>query len=453
MAVTAATPQGAAAAQNPAYRPASHLFVRRAAALGFGAFRCGASRDTLDPMNPDAHTLWRAPMWALSVLLACLGMLGPFAIDTYLPAFTGIAASVDATPLQMQQTLSIYLIGFAVMSLFHGALSDSFGRRPVVLWGVAVFAVASAGCALSQTIGQLVFFRLLQGLSTGAGIVVSRAVIRDMFPPADAQRVMSQVTIFFGAAPAIAPIIGGLLFVHAGWHAIFWFLTAVGVALWIANWKLLPETLHLGARQPFNVRHLLRGYWQMGSSGRFVLLALASGIPFNGMFLYVLSAPVFVGEHLGLAPQQFFWFFLFTIGGIMGGAWWSGRLAGNLPPPRQIRRGFRIMVSVSVVNVIANALMPAQAWWALPLIALFSFGWALMVPVVTLMVLDLVPERRGMASSMQSCLAASANALVAGLLAPLVMHSTLLLALASMGLMSIGLASWLWVKPRLAATA
>lgn len=401
-------------------------------------------------MNPDAHTLWRAPRWALAVLLACLGMLGPFAIDTYLPAFTGIAESIAATPVQMQQTLSVYLVGFAVMSLFHGALSDSLGRRPVVLTGVAVFTLASIGCALAQTIGQLVFFRLLQGLSTGAGIVVSRAVIRDMFPPADAQRVMSQVTIFFGIAPAVAPIVGGFLYVHVGWHAIFWFLALVGVALWIANWRLLPETLHASARQPFNARNLLRGYWQLGSSARFMLLVLASGVPFNGMFLYVLAAPVFAGEHLGLAPQQFFWLFLCTIGGIMVGAWWSGRLAGKLPPARQIRRGFRIMVSVSVVNVAANLLWTAQAWWALPLIGIFSLGWALMVPVVTLMVLDLAPDRRGMASSFQASIASAANALVAGLLVPLVMHSTVALAFASLGLMSIGLVSWLWVKPRLA---
>ena len=407
------------------------------------------ARARSDAMNPDADKLWTAPRWALAVLLACLGMLGPFAIDTYLPAFSGIAAAVDATPLQMQQTLSVYLIGFAVMSLFHGALSDSFGRRPVVLWGVAIFTLASVGCALAQTIGQLVFFRLLQGLSTGAGIVVSRAVIRDMFPPADAQRVMSQVTLFFGVAPAIAPIIGGFLYVHADWHAIFWLLALLGAALWFANWKLLPETLHASARQPFHPRHLLAGYWQLGGSAKFVLLALASGIPFNGMFLYVLSSPVFVGEHLGLGPTQFFWFFLCTIGGIMGGAWWSGRLAGRLPPQRQIRRGFRVMVTVSLVNVAANALFAPQAWWALPLIGLFSFGWALMVPVVTLMVLDLVPERRGMASSLQSFIAAAANALVAGLLAPLVMHSPLALAVASLGLMGIGLVSWLWVKPRL----
>src|SRR5262245_48833208 len=174
-------------------------------------------------LNPDAHLLWRAPRWSLAVLLACLGMLGPFSIDTYLPAFTGIAHSIGATPVQMQQTLSAYLFGFAVMNLFHGALSDSFGRRPIVLGGLALFTIASAGCAVSQHIGALVCFRALQGMSAGAGIVVSRAVIRDMFPPADAQRVMSQVTIYFGVAPAIAPMVGGFLFVNVGWHAVFWF--------------------------------------------------------------------------------------------------------------------------------------------------------------------------------------------------------------------------------------
>ena len=399
-------------------------------------------------MNPNADQLWRGPKWALSVLLALLGMLGPFSIDTYIPAFSGIAASLGATPGEMQQTLSAYLFGFAFMNLFHGALADSFGRRPVVLWGVAIFTLASAGCALSQSIGHLVFFRALQGLSTGAGIVVSRAVIRDMFPPAQAQKVMSQVTIYFGVAPAIAPIVGGWLFVHISWHSIFWFLTGVGVLLWTANFKFLPETLHPEHRQSFQAKHLMRGYWQLGSSPRFLLLALASGVPFNGMFLYVLAAPEFLGHHLALPPSQFFWFFVLNIAGIMAGAWLSGRLAGTIAPKRQIRHGFVIMLSMALVNLVANLLFTPHAWWALLPIGMFSFGWALMVPVVTLLVLDLHPERRGMASSLQACIGSTANGLVAGVIAPLVMHSTVALAVSSLLMLCVGLVAWVYLHHR-----
>ncbi len=399
-------------------------------------------------MNPDAQKLWRAPRWALAVLLAVLGMLGPFSIDTYLPAFSGIAQSLAATPVQMQQTLSAYLFGFAFMSLFHGAISDSLGRRPVVLWGLAAFTLASAGCALSQSIGQLVFFRAMQGLCTGAGIVVARAVVRDMFSPTQAQKVMSQITIYFGVAPAIAPIIGGWLFVHLNWHSIFWFLTAVGVVLWIANYRLLPETLHVTQRQPLKLSNLMQGYWQLGLDPRFVLLALASGVPFNGMFLYVLSAPVFLGQHLDLAPTQFFWFFVLTIGGIMCGAWVSGRMAGRLAPKRQIKYGFVIMLLIGLINLVANLMFKAHAAWALLPLAIFSFGWAMMVPVVTLLVLDLHPTRRGMASSLQAFIAATANGLVAGVVAPLVMHSTVFMAATSLIMMGVGLLAWVFVRKR-----
>lgn len=399
-------------------------------------------------MNPDAHKLWQAPQWAFAVLLALLGMLGPFSIDTYLPAFEGIARSLDASPVQMQQTLSAYLFGFAFMSLFHGAISDSFGRRPVVLWGLVAFTAASAGCAMSQSIGQLIFFRAMQGLSTGAGIVVSRAVIRDMFAPSQAQKVMSQVTIFFGVAPAIAPMVGGWMLVHVSWQGIFWFLTGVGVVLWLAIYRLLPETLHATQRQHFHPTPLLAGYWKLGSDPRFLLLALASGIPFNGMFLYILSAPVFLGEHLHLLPQQFFWCFLITIAGIMGGAMVSGRMAGKIAPKRQIRIGFSIMLGIAVVNLAANLLFQAHVSWALIPLGIFSFGWALMVPVVTLLVLDLHPERRGMASSLQMFVGSSANGLVAGVVSPLVMHSTVGLAAASLSMLSLGLLSWTYIRRR-----
>lgn len=399
-------------------------------------------------MNPDAQSLWRAPRWAFAILLAVLGMLGPFSIDTYLPAFSGIAAALGATPVQMQQTLSAYLFGFAFMSLFHGAISDSVGRRPVVLWGLVVFTLASVGCALSQSIGQLVFFRALQGLSTGAGIVVSRAIVRDMFPPSEAQKVMSQVTIFFGIAPAIAPMVGGWLLIHSSWHAIFWLLVGIGVALWIANYRLLPETLHVSQRQPFHPRNLVAGYWQLGSDPRFFLLALASGVPFNGMFLYVLSAPVFLGEHLQLSPEHFFWFFATNIVGIMLGAASSGRLAGRISARRQIGYGFAIMGSMAVLNLGLNLIWAPDVRWALIPLCVFAYGWALLVPVVTLLVLDLHPERRGMASSLQMFVGSSSNGLVAGVIAPLVMHSTVSLAAACLSMLALGMGAWIYIRRR-----
>ncbi|WP_293661262.1 multidrug effflux MFS transporter [Rhodoferax sp. OV413] len=399
-------------------------------------------------MNPDSQHLWRAPQWAFSILLALLGMLGPFSIDTYLPAFSDIGQSLGANPVQMQQTLSAYLFGFAFMALFHGSLSDSLGRRPVVLWGLAAFTAASVGCALSQTIGQLIFFRAMQGLCTGAGIVVSRAVIRDVYPQAQAQKVMSQVTLIFGVAPAIAPLVGGWLLIHVSWHGVFWFLAAVGLALLIANYMLLPETLPPARRQHFHAKNLLAGYWKLGSDPRFFLLALASGIPFNGMFLYVLSAPVFLGEHLGLLPQHFFWFFILTISGIMGGAFLSGRVAGKISPKRQIRDGFVIMLVIGVLNLLANVVLTPHVSWAMFPIAIFSFGWALMMPVVTLLVLDLHPERRGMASSLQMFVGSSANGIVAGVISPLVMHSTIGLATASLLMMGVGLCAWLFIRSR-----
>jgi len=278
--------------------------------------------------------------------------------------------------------------------------------------------------------------------------VVSRAIIRDMCPPDEAQRLMSQVTIFFGIAPAIAPVLGGVLFVHLGWHSIFWLLVGVGAVLFALNARLLPETLPVESRQSFVPGPLLAAYVELLRNPRFVGLVFASGVPFNGMFLYVLSAPEWLGTHLKLGPTQFFWFFGLSIAGIMTGAFASGRLAGRVPPRRQIRWGFSIMLGTSVVNVVLNLLFTPHPAWALLPMAVYAFGWALMVPVVTLMVLDLAPDRRGMASSLQACVGSLANGVVAGVLAPLVMHSTQALAITSLGLMLVGLLAWLAVKRR-----
>jgi DHA1 family bicyclomycin/chloramphenicol resistance-like MFS transporter len=311
---------------------------------------------------------------------------------------------------------------------------------------MGVFSAASVGCALAPGIAELLAFRALQGMSAGGGMVVGRAIIRDLFPPHDAQRVMSQVTIWFGIAPAVAPLIGGWLLVGIDWHAIFWFMAALGALLLAVMWRTLPESLHPDQRQSLHPAHLLRGYWQLGASPRFLALALSSGLPFNGMFLYVLASPAWLGTHLGLAPTQFYWFFCISVGGIMLGAAASGRLAGRIGRARQVTLGWAVMVAATALNLGCNAAGLMHPLVAMLPVGLYSFGWALVVPVVTLILLDLVPERRGMASSLQAFLGSVANALVAGLVVPLVMHATMPLALSSAALMAVGLVAWLAVR-------
>jgi len=386
---------------------------------------------------------WVKPLWRLAALLAALASLGPFAIDTYLPAFNGISESLGATPFQMQQTLSAYLLGFSVMMLLHGALSDSFGRRPVILGGLAVFALASLICAVANHVGVLIAGRVLQGMSCGAGIVVGRAIVRDLFVAVQAQRLMSHITLFFGIAPAIAPIIGGWLLVLIGWRSIFWFMMTVAILLCALAWVMLPETLPIERRQSFAPAPLIRGYWSVLSDSRFLLLTIASGVPFSAVFIFILSAPTLLGKHLGLPPTQFFWLFVFCISGIMGGAWASGRLAGRIARERQIRIGFTIVLSVAVANVLWHLFFPPTPVSVIGPVCLIAFGWSLLTPCITLMVLDLFPERLGLASSLQAFFAGLSNVITAGIVAPVAMGSVEGLTAASAILGFIGLVSWM----------
>ena len=180
------------------------------------------------------------------------------------------------------------------MMLWHGALSDALGRRPVVLASLVVYAFATLGCAIAGNIESLWLFRVLQGLSAGAGLVVGRAIVRDRFQGPEAQRLMSQMTLVFGIAPAIAPVLGGVMLNLFGWRAIFWMLLAlvVGVFVWAA--KRLPETLPRAARQPLHPRALWRNYTAVLFRVDFALLASMLALNFAGFFIYIAGAPGFL---------------------------------------------------------------------------------------------------------------------------------------------------------------
>ena len=300
----------------------------------------------------------RNPPRGIAVLLAALSALGPFSIDTYLPSFHDIADKLGATPLQVQQTLSAYLLAFALMTLWHGAISDRFGRRRVVLVALGLFGLASAGCALATSIGQLWFWRAMQGVTAGAGIVISRAVVRDLFDGAAAQRLMSQITMMFALAPAVAPIIGGWLQTWFGWRSVFAFLVLATAALALACWKLLPETLPPEKRQSLQPAYLGRTYLQVMTSPRFLFACAALALNVLGFFVYVLSAPVFLMKHLGVHETGFLWLFGPAMSGLVCGAWTSGRLAGKRSLDRTITLGYSIMLGAALVNLTLNLALP-----------------------------------------------------------------------------------------------
>src|SRR5690606_7811273 len=205
------------------------LSLRRS---GRGSPRSGAMPEPRNPQRrrprlrgPAVHMTTRSTR-TLTLLLAGLAMFGPFSIDTIFPAFPQMAAQFGADKVAMQQTISVYLLSYALMSIVHGPLSDALGRRRVILAGLVVFTLASVGCALSGDLPTLLAFRALQGLSAGVGLIVGRAVIRDVLQGDDAQRLMSHVSMIFGIAPAIAPILGGWMLGAGRWPLIFWFLAA-----------------------------------------------------------------------------------------------------------------------------------------------------------------------------------------------------------------------------------
>ena len=380
----------------------------------------------------------RSKHMVFATLLAALAMLGPFSIDTYMPSFPAIGRSLAASTFELQWTISAFLATFALMSLFHGAISDSYGRRPVILVNLALFVIASVGCALAAAFHQLLWFRALQGLAAGAGIIVGRAMIRDSFAGDDAQRMMSTVTMIFGLAPAIAPIVGGWLQAAFGWRAVFVFLALYPAVLLVACYRLLPETLPPSARQPFVARVLMANYAKLLGNTRLILLSSAIAFNFCAFFLYIAAAPVIIYQWLGLGETEFAWLFIPGIGGIVIGAFLSGRLAGRLSRTQTLRLGYAVMFAAVVCNVAYHAVAAPTLPWTVLCVMFYTLGMAIAMPTLTLLALDLFPDNRGMAASLQGFQHSLFTAVAAVAIVPYVADSALAVALTATALLVCG---------------
>jgi DHA1 family bicyclomycin/chloramphenicol resistance-like MFS transporter len=370
-------------------------------------------------------------------------MISPFSIDTFFPSFHAIAADFGLSKWAVQQTLTVYMLPLAIMSLVQGPLSDAVGRRPVILAGLSVYTVASVGCTLAPNFSTLLVFRALQGVSAGVGMIVGRAVIRDLFEGAQAQRLLSLVTMLFAFAPAVAPIIGGWLHVTLGWHGVFGFMALFGAVLGIGTYATLPETHPLEKRPRLHVGGLARTAWSVVQHREFLLLAMAMGANFAALMSFIGSAPAVVEDHWHLSETQFANLFIPVIGGLITSAYISGRMAGRFTYAQQSHLGFILALTGTGLMTLLHAIFTAPPILVQQLIlAIIAFGVQLAGPTLNLRMLDLFPLARGSAASVLSCVSIAMGALVFGFVSPILSGSMLTLAAGSFTAALVAFALW-----------
>ena len=392
--------------------------------------------EAIDPRSRRARIV-------IPLVIAGLSMIGPFSIDSPFPAFGRMAAEFEVSDTQMQLVVTSYLLAFAVMSIFHGPLSDAVGRKPMLTWGVGVYALASLATAFAPTFGWLLFFRVLQGLSAGAGVIVSRTVIRDLFDGKVAQRLMSRVAMIFGIAPAVAPIVAGGLLQVGDWPLIFVFQAAFGLFLIVLVLIALPETHPPERRTALRVGAILRSMLRVTRSAAVWRLSLASGLVFGGSFLYIGGAALVVEGLLGLGELDYWQFFVPMIGGMVAGAWISGRAAGVITGRRLVSYGLTFCLAMAVLSIVLAALPIGQSLpWAIVGPSLVMLGTGMAYPTLQLMLLDVYPAARGATVSFATFLTLVLNATAAATVTPLAARSLLGLALTAFVMVALGALSW-----------
>jgi MFS transporter, DHA1 family, multidrug resistance protein len=371
-------------------------------------------------------------------LVAGLSMLGQFAIATYLPAFDAIAQALHATPEQVQQSLTAYFLPFALMMLWHGAISDAIGRRRMILAGLILFTIGSLLCATAVNIDMFYGGRMVQGLSSGVGIIVGRTMVRDIYDGAQAQKLMALAAMIFALAPALAPLCGGWLLLWTGWRGILVFLAMLSALLLLASWWWLPETLPPARRHSLHPIELAKAYAAVFVDRKFMAIALTNAAVTTAIYVYVFGAPSFITRHLGLDAQSFGWLFIPIVAGMVVGSAVAHRIAGRMKPWRCVALGHAVMAVAGIINIGINATDLPAFPWALVALPVFALGMMLTQPSLQMMSLDCFPNRRGLASSCYLTVQQVANTLSSALLVPALVGTTLHMALGVTALQVVG---------------
>lgn len=376
---------------------------------------------------------------ALTTMLAAMTAIAPLSTDMYLPSLPEIARLLDATPAQVQLTLSSYLAGYAVGQIVYGPLADHYGRKPVLLAALGLFATASLACALSVSIEILIAARFAQAFGGCGGVVLARAIVRDLYSGPRAARELSLMGAITAIAPITAPLAGGLLQTFAGWRATFVALLAFGIGVVVLMWRLLPETLRTPTPEPIGLRALLRSFRTFTADRAFLAHLGIVAFSYAGLFAWLSGASFVLQDLYGLSPIGFA--LAFTVGsiGYMAGAALAARFVMRMGLDRTIGVGTGALAAGGVAMLASLALgIGSPAAIVLP-VAVFLAGLGLAMPQAIAGALQPYPERAGSASSLlgvvQQTLAAVIGALVGHLLGQTAWPMAL--AIAAMGAASL----------------
>jgi DHA1 family bicyclomycin/chloramphenicol resistance-like MFS transporter len=375
-------------------------------------------------------------------LLAALAAFAPLAIDLYLPSLAAIGEELQAPAGRVQQTVTVFLAGFALGMLFYGPLSDRFGRRRMIFAGTAVFVLASVACMYAQSIEQLLLFRLIQAFGGGAAAVISRAVVRDLFGETDSARVMAMIAMVTSLAPMIAPLLGAYILELGSWRHEFLALALFGAACTVAAYLLLPETLSQ-TRSQTSISLAFKGYWTVFQHSDARLLIVAGGAHFAAMFAYITGTPFVYIEFFGLSEKTYALLFGVNILTLVGFGYVSTRWVKKTGTTRLIKTG-SVAGLAGALMVLGSAFNGDSALWNLSLmvagfmLCVGSLGFV--APNTTAQLLGKHPKNAGAASALYGCAQFGLGGLASGAVS--LVHDNTALPMAATVLVFAALACW-----------
>lgn len=338
--------------------------------------------------------------YSILFILGGLSALAPFSIDMYLPAFPSIAKSLNTDISQVALSLTSYFIGISIGQLFYGPITDKFGRKKPLIFGLSLFLLASIGCALSPDINWLIAMRVVLALGGCVGMVVSRAVVRDLFPVSEIAKIFSILMLIVGVAPILAPTIGGWVLTVSSWRTIFYFLTAFSFILIVCVFFFLPESKNPNRAKSLKAKDVLKDYADVLKEKTFLYYALASSIAMAGMFAYISGSPFVFMKFHSFTEQQYGWVFGGNAMGFIIGSQMNRVLLNKFTSLQVITISSVILVGISILMFFLfglNVLSPAIL---IAMIFTFLFSLGLLVPNCTALALAPFTYNAGSASAL-----------------------------------------------------